>query len=206
MEEQIEIWKDVVGYEGIYQISSFGRLKTISRAVKTWFGSRVMVEKIRKPGKWPNEWYTTYILSKNRVNKLFSAHRLVAISFIDNPNNYPEVNHLDGDKTNNRVSNLEWCTSSQNKSHSHRTGLQVSKRGIEHHFYGKTGASHPRYGRPSNPVKGKDHYQSKIVLDQQTGIFYDTIKDAAIVKNIKMPYLSKQLNGKRRNKSNMVLA
>lgn len=98
-----EIWKDVENYEGLYQISNFGRVKSLK------FGK----EKILKPGK-KSAGYLFVKLCKNGNMKNVFVHRLVALAFIENPENLPEVNHKDENKENNWVDNLEFCTRSYN--------------------------------------------------------------------------------------------
>lgn len=90
----LEIWRDIKGYEGFYQVSNLGRVRNS------------MTDKILKPV--PNHRYLRVTLCKNGVHKLFRIHRLVAQAFIPNPDNLPTVNHKDQDKTNNCVDNLEW--------------------------------------------------------------------------------------------------
>lgn len=109
----MEIWKDVKGYEGRYQVSDLGRVKGIPRMA--WSG-RVfykLKEKILKPGK-NSEGYLVVVLCDGKTTKTNKVHRLVAKAFIDNPNNNPVVNHKDSNKTNNCLENLEWCTHSEN--------------------------------------------------------------------------------------------
>ena len=94
-----EIWKDVVGYEGLYQVSSLGRIKSLFR-----------YKRILKPQKNIHG-YLKVGLYKNGKCKIFNIHNLVANAFIENPNNYKYVNHKEKKKTNNRVENLEFCSS-----------------------------------------------------------------------------------------------
>lgn len=120
-----EIWKDIAGYKGFYQVSNLGRIKSLcrktlnSKGVYHTVGGRIMA-----PKKDPNG-YLSIILSKNQVTKQERIHRLVALAFIDNPENKDLVNHMDGNKRNNVVTNLEWVTHSQNHKHAFRTGLRV---------------------------------------------------------------------------------
>lgn len=100
-----EIWKPIKDYEGIYEVSNLGRIKTLSRTIN----GRKMPEKIKKLDK-AKQGYLRIELSKNKINKKYSVHRLVAQTFIDNANNYPCINHKDENKMNNNVDNLEWCT------------------------------------------------------------------------------------------------
>ena len=98
----MEEWKDIKGYEGRYQVSNLGRVKSLNY-------NRTNREKILSLNKHNKNGYYSVQLSKSNVCKRFLVHRLVAESFIDNPNNYKEVNHKDENKSNNCVSNLEWC-------------------------------------------------------------------------------------------------
>ena len=92
-----EIWKDIKGYEGLYQVSNRGRVKSL------WFGK----ENILKPGSCRG--YLHIGLSKNGEYKQYMVHRLVAQAFLSNPNNLSVINHKDENKTNNSIENLEWC-------------------------------------------------------------------------------------------------
>lgn len=105
MQEQ---WKDIKGYEELYQVSNLGKIKSLPRIKQNGTGCYYTKEKILKPRKDKNG-YHTVILWKDKKGKSFKIHRLVAMTFIENPNNYPEVNHKDENKKNNSVSNLEWC-------------------------------------------------------------------------------------------------
>jgi hypothetical protein len=101
----VEVWKSIKGYEGIYEISNLGRIKTLSRIIR----GRKMPEKIKKLDK-TKQGYLRVELSKNKSKKKYSVHRLVAQTFIENCNKYPCVNHKDENPSNNSVDNLEWCT------------------------------------------------------------------------------------------------
>lgn len=101
-----EIWRDIKDYENLYQVSNLGNVKSLRNG------------KILKPSMTTKKEYFGVSLCKNGKPKRFVIHRLVAIAFIDNPLNYPVVNHKDNDKTNNNVSNLEWCDQSYNVSYS----------------------------------------------------------------------------------------
>ena len=111
---RIEIWKDYKDYEGLYQASNLGRLRSLDRWVKSKSGSvRFCKGRILKPCT-TKDGYLLVNLCKNGKIKSFLVHRLVAEVFIDNPDNLPQVNHKDENKLNNNAENLEWCSSSYN--------------------------------------------------------------------------------------------
>lgn len=114
-----EIWKDIEEYEGIYQVSSIGRVKSLPRIRKNAKGYYLTKEKILSQNKTRNGYYLVY-LCKNNMKKAFSVHRLVAIAFIPNPHCLEEINHKDENKTNNFVDNLEWCDHKYNSSYGNR--------------------------------------------------------------------------------------
>jgi len=105
-----EIWKDIVEYEGYYQVSNLGRVKRLKGSPRT-LEDKILVNKTKKTG------YKFVCLSVNREFKYKHVHRLVAEAFISNPNNKLFVNHIDCDKSNNKVSNLEWVTAKENSKH-----------------------------------------------------------------------------------------
>lgn len=125
-----EIWKDIESYEGMYQVSSLGRVKSLSRRCSTHWGTRLVPEKLLCPNV-KEAGYLCLDLHKDGKSKEFSIHRLVAQAFIPNPNNLPEVNHKDGDKQNNCVDNLEWCTNLDNVRHAIQNGL-ISRAQLSH--------------------------------------------------------------------------
>src|SRR5699024_10761196 len=111
-----ESWKDIEGYEGLYQISNLGRVKSLSRDIQmNGYIKRSKMTYLRF-SRLPYG-YLTVALSKRSIKKQFYVHRLVALYFVDNPNKYNEVNHIDEDKENNYFLNLEWCTRKQNMNH-----------------------------------------------------------------------------------------
>lgn len=129
----IEEWRDIVGYEGWYQASNFGNIRSLSREVcgKSRHGNlftRFTKAKTLKPKRGGNTDYWYVSLCKNNEVKYQSIHRLVAIAFIDNPECKAEVNHIDGDKQNNSIHNLEWTTRSENLLHRYRVLGQTNRR------------------------------------------------------------------------------
>jgi hypothetical protein len=119
-----EIWRNIHDFEGIYQISSLGRVKSLERVIQIKNYSQVCKERILIPRISKKAGYFTVQLCSSSIKKSFYIHRLVASAFIDNSNNYPYVNHKNGTKTDNRVENLEWLTPSQNSKHAFATGLR----------------------------------------------------------------------------------
>ena len=112
MENRIEIWKPVVEYEGLYEVSSFGRVRSLDRYDgRGWrIKGRILKPTIDKKG------YLTVGLSKNNQRKAFKVHRLVALHFIPNIENKPEIDHINTIKTDNRVENLMWVTPKENSN------------------------------------------------------------------------------------------
>jgi hypothetical protein len=151
---ELEVWVDIQNYENYYQISNFGRVKALSRKLRyvkkdgnDFF--RLSKEKILNPLNIQG--YKRVVLCNNGNKKNFQVHRLVAIHFIDNPENKSHVNHMDCVKDNNNLTNLEWCTPSENTRHAMKNGLL------------------------ENALKASLVKTSKIVLDLTNGIFYDSI-------------------------------
>ena len=111
-------WKDIIGYENEYQINQFGEIRTLKDSPK------LKKYNVLKPQINKRNGYVYQMLYKNGKEKLLRVHRLVAMAFLPNPNNLPQVNHKDGNKQNNSVDNLEWCEQSYNMKHAFKTGLE----------------------------------------------------------------------------------
>lgn len=153
-----EIWKWIYGYENMYQVSNLGRVRSVDRDVYCEVSPNKLQHiygKVLKQGT-NHKGYPIVYLSKDGKQKTITVHRLVALTFIENPLNLPQVNHIDGDKTNNHVSNLEWCDNSYNQIHAHKTGL------------------FPRYedtvgwGRPARPVAMLDLNTKEVLRTFET--------------------------------------
>jgi hypothetical protein len=117
-----EIFKDIKGYEGLYQISNLGRVKSFNKKIKHMSGYRLIKEKFIKPHLGKNGYYAID-LKNNTKREKYTIHRLIAIHFILNLENKPQVNHINGIKTDNSIENLEWVTNLENAKHAYKTGL-----------------------------------------------------------------------------------
>lgn len=165
-----EIWKDVVGFEGLYQISSFGRVKSLERFYKCINGHK-RFKKVCIMSPEYNTRYGKIIFIKERKIHSKMIHRLVAQAFIPNPENKPQVNHKDGNKRNNNVNNLEWMTPYENIHHALDNGLTPK-------------------------CKGETHYQSIKVKCTNCGIIFNTMTEAAIHFKISRTHLRDFFLGK----------
>lgn len=168
--EQNEVWKDIKGYENQYQISNLGNIRALSRK-----GQRKGVERMKT--RISNWGYPIISIWKNNKQKTFSVHRLVAETFIANPNNNAEVNHKNGIKTDNRVENLEWVTREENIQHAYDTGLN------------------PKSLPMPEVVK-----MPKIICCE-TGDVFNSITEASHKYNVSISHLSSCLNGKDNRKT-----
>lgn len=134
-------------------------------------------KKMLKPQLNNNGYYRVYLSKKGKVKKLY-IHRLVAEAFIPNPNKLPQVNHKDGNKKNNKVENLEWCTAKENINHSFKIGLSFVPKGNKNHLYGKRGNETPyhkkiiQYDMNKKIIK---HWESMIQAERELGISVSTI-------------------------------
>lgn len=122
-----EIWKDIDGYNGVYQVSNFGRIRSNGFKYVQRSSRGKLVEKYAQPKimaqAYTVEGYLVVTLFKNGKPRQYKVHRLIAESFIPNPENKPVINHINGIKDDNRIENLEWCTVQENTQHAHDTGL-----------------------------------------------------------------------------------
>ncbi len=122
----MEKWKPVKGYEGYYEVSSLGRVKSLGKTyqVTTKHKTRTQYSQPRITSQvYDRDGYLKVGLIRDKTNTQFKVHRLVAMAFLDNPQNKSQVNHKNGIKDDNRVENLEWATPKENVIHAHKTGL-----------------------------------------------------------------------------------
>lgn len=124
-----EEWKPVLGYEGLYEVSNTGKVRSLSRSVvdhngnlKSFNGGMLTLHSSKLTKRHPKPIFHVE-LWKNNKRQVFLIHRLVAQHFIPNPEGKPQINHIDGNRRNNNISNLEWVTCAENTKHAYRTGL-----------------------------------------------------------------------------------
>lgn len=123
----METWKDIPGFEGIYQVSNLGNVRSLDRSVKRKDGRLVRFRGQALKARVTDDGYLQVQLSNGDNPKTIKVHRLVAEIFIPNPNELPEVNHKDENKTNNAASNLEWCSHGYNSRYGTR-GARISQK------------------------------------------------------------------------------
>jgi transcriptional regulator of met regulon len=194
-----EIWKDIPEYEGLYQISNLGN-------VRSQHSNRMNGQ---KPGKLlkialMKNGYMSLELRMSDTNKRHLVHRLIAESFIPNPDNKPVVNHINGIKTDNRIENLEWCTHSENVRHAINTGLRGTSfgpaKGTKPWNTDKT-LSKEHKDKLSKAKLGKPSLKKRKVIDTSTGIIYDGIQEAADAFGVKYSNMCGKLY--KKNKINL---
>jgi len=167
-----EIWKDIEGYEGLYQVSSHGRVKSLAREYYQSNGhgmvchkiqDRILKNHIRRGG------YLGVLLSKGKTKKTISIHRLVAQAFIPNPQNFPHINHKNEDKTDNSVKNLEWCTPMYNTHYGTRSARSVK---AYRTTIGTIDRGVIQYDMQGNEIA---RYETCAIAGNKTGISKDSI-------------------------------
>lgn len=173
-----ETWKDITGFNGNYQVSNTGMVRRIKMINANKHSCRkTYLSKKHLKLLVGNKGYIRVGLYLGVYQKSYLVHRLVAKEFLPNPLSKPQINHINGIKNDNRVENLEWATSSENQKHAFDIGLSK--------YYGQN---------------------STLVLDTSTGIYFDSIKEAAIAKKMGISTLTHRLNGRLINNTTIIYA
>ena len=159
----MEVWKDIKDYEGFYQVSNFGNVRSLH------FNKKKILCKC-----FDSCLYHIVTLKLNKKQKTFKVHRLVANTFIENKFKKETVNHINGIKTDNTIYNLEWATRKEQSIHSYKNSLQVKTNNV-------------------------------LLLNIQTGIFYNSIFEASKTINIHKSTLQKKINGIRKNNTYFII-
>lgn len=167
-----EIWKDVTGFEGLYQVSNIGSVKRVAHDTTTSNNKILhLYEKKLKPAKLNSGYLFVQLHDCNRKQHLKTVHRLVAQAFIPNPDNLPIVNHKDENKLNNAASNLEWCTHAYNNVYN----------GVNR--------------RVSRKLKGRQAHNAVRVIDESTGTVYMSKQQCAKACKLRWNILDGMING-----------
>ncbi len=181
------IWKDIKGYEGYYQVSSCGKVKSLDRFVAgKWSNKALRKGKILSPSVSKMGYFRVFLI-KDKYGKNLSVHRLVALAFVKNDMAHTQVNHIDGIKSTNHMSNLEWCDITHNNRHARAIGLNVTKKGAENHSYG---------------FKNK---QSLIAKNLITGELKPLVEISKEYPHYSRRHVTMMLKGERTNKTNYCL-
>lgn len=183
MIEQQEIWKDIVGYEGIYQVSNLGRVKSLERIVIDKKGSKKIVSEAIKSQHDNGNGYMFVGLWKDNKSYNIYVHRLVAIAFIPNPEFKETVNHKDFNRSNNNIDNLEWATYSEQEKH---------KR-INH----GNGWTEKSKEKMSNSMSGNINGSKKVTCE---GIIFNCLRHCAEYYGVSKYSMSNWLNPNRNSK------
>jgi len=165
---ETEIWKDVVGYEGLYQISNLGRVKSLGNNATR--KEKILKNRLRCG-------YFNVMLYKNKESKMKLVHRMVAIAFVLNPENKPQINHINGIRNFNIPENLEWTTQSENMLHAYRIGLQK--------WHGKPQA----HGEQSGRSKVKESDILEIRRLHTTGLNYNKLAKLYNMSNRQISFI-----------------
>ena len=178
----IEEWRPIEGYEGLYEVSNTGRVRSVDRYIKTCYGSyRLHKGKVLSPTK-DRYGYLKVILSCNGKCKTINVHKLVAQAFIENPDNLPEVNHINEDKTNNRADNLEFCDHKYNMNYGTRQERYRNTMLEKGHWSGLSREEYEKKRYQENKDKIKDrqkrYYQeNKDKISNSNRSYYQENKD-----------------------------
>lgn len=181
----MEKWKSIPGYEGLYLVSDMGQVKSIiaytriinryGHEIKIYKGEKILKQLTKRRG------YVAVNLYSNGKMRTIAVHKLVALAFLSNKEGYDQVNHLDADKKNNSVSNLQWCNQLQNMEHA-------------------------KVNKLVKAPAGKDHYKSVKILNTLENKYYTSISEAAKENGLNKDILSAMLRGRLKNTTNFVKA
>lgn len=167
-----EIWKDVATFEGLYQVSNFGNVRSVTRTITRSDGKVYVKQGKQLKSFVTNRGYEYVMLNdRNRKQHLKTVHRLVAQAFVDNPDNLAVVNHKDENKLNNAASNLEWCTHAYNNVYN----------GVNQ--------------RISSKLKGRQAHNAVRVIDESTGIIYTSKQQCAKECKLRWNVLNDMIDG-----------
>lgn len=172
-----EIWLPISGFESKYSVSSFGRVKSIERIAFNGAVNHILKGRILKPHP-KNNGYLTVSLCANGRAKSYHVHRLVASAFLTNPENKPQVNHIDGNTSNNRIDNLGWVTSSENHVHSY---INLNR----------PGANTGRFGKLNGKSKRVKMIRNGVVIK-----IFDAVMEAARELNVREGSIRSAIYGK----------
>jgi hypothetical protein len=195
------LYFDICCFEGYYKISPDGRIKSLERKIyhsrygEQYVRERFIAQNIR-------DGYLCVNLNKEGLRTSFKLHRLLAMTFIPNPNNLPYVRHLNDNRLDNRLVNLAWGTQKDNIKDALSNGrFESMPKGEDSFLYGKKGNAHPMFGRRNgNAVNGK------IVLDTQTGIFYSNVFEACEAKGLNRSSTYRKLIPPAKNNTSLIYA
>lgn len=177
---QEEIWLPIKGFEGYYEVSNVGNIRSVDRYVNSRFGRKRFIKSMEMgfiTGK-----YHMVTLTKSQNKSTLLVHRLVAEAFKENPTNLPVVNHIDLNKLNNKESNLEWTSYSGNTKHAFNNGM------------------FPKL-HETQFKKGCKALNQILIVNIENGIFYDSISEAAKVYPISASHLVDCVAGRKKNKT-----
>lgn len=171
-----EIWKDIEGYEGRYQVSNLGQVKRLASVTTGRWGITHLKELIMKQTS-DDEGYLSVGLTKDNKQTSYRVHRLVAQAFIPNLENKPEVNHKDGVKYNNLSTNLEWCTDSENMIHALEHGLFRPNR---HHLASISHLGTAKTSKRVRCIETGQIFRSQLEADRQLGLRDGSVSNARL--------------------------
>jgi len=180
----LEIWTDVVNYEGIYHVSDLGRVKSLKRTKRSSSnGIQLVKEKILSQAK-NREGYMKATFSKDGKYETMNVHRVMHISFVPNIENKPQVNHKNGQKDFNWLINTEWSTRSENITHADRIGLRNMPKKEKHHAFG---------------INPDNHSRAKKVINTKTLEIFGSVKSLCDKIKVNVSIMRSKLNGTDKN-------